>query len=260
MFALSKLVGFLAHPLAWVALLSLLGLLWQCFGRHRTGAVLHVLALVWLVWLGWEWPAAKAVATLELQYPVLREPPPGVHGIIVLGGSTDRSSIWDDGKRSIPLNGAAERLTAMTMLMKRHPQWRVIHAGGNGGYFVGDKERSEAALTRAYLTEQGMPLDRVQFEGQSRNTIENARLSAQLPGVDKQAKWLLVTSAWHMPRAMESFRREGWNVQAYPVDFRSDPYVTPRHYAFQHGVPLWHIYLRESLGMWALQNLSWGSR
>jgi uncharacterized SAM-binding protein YcdF (DUF218 family) len=260
MFGLGKLVGFLLHPLAWVAVLLALGLLWQAFGRHRTGGVLHALALVLLLLLGWEYPASRLVATIETQYPVNQQIPDDVKGIIVLGGSTDRSSIWDDGKRSIPLNESAERLTEMTRLMRLHPEWHIVFAGGNGGYFVGDHERSEARLTQVYLAEQGLDPARVMFEGQSRNTRENARYAANLPGVNRSDRWLLVTSAWHMPRAMETFRKEGWNVVAHPVDFRSDPYVNWRHHSFKHGPLLWQMYFREKLGLWVLQNFSWGSR
>src|SRR3546814_14992278 len=60
----------------------------------------------------------------------------------------------------------------------------------------------------------------VRFEAQSRNTAENARLTAALVGQGDGRPWLLVTSAWHMPRAVASFRAAGLEVLAYPVDFR----------------------------------------
>lgn len=260
MFGLGKLIGFLLHPLAWVVVLLGVGLIWQVFGKHRTGGVFHALALGLLLLLGWEAPASRLIATLENQYPVIEQAPVDVKGIIVLGGSTDRSTLWDDGKRSVPLNESAERLTDMVRLMRQNPGWRIIFAGGNGGYFVGDREHSEARLTEVFLTQQGIDPARVLFEGGSRNTRENARFAARLPGVNPSERWLLVTSAWHMPRAMEAFRKEGWSVQAHPVDFRSDPHVGWHHYSFKHGPLLWQLYFREKLGMWALQNLSWGSR
>src|SRR3546814_4949394 len=71
--------------------------------------------------------------------------------------------------------------------------------------------------------QQGIDPARVRFEAQSRNTAENARLTAALVGQGDGRPWLLVTSAWHMPRAVASFRAAGLEVLAYPVDFRTEP-------------------------------------
>lgn len=66
-----------------------------------------------------------------------------------------------------------------------------------------------------------MPRDRLILEERSRNTRENARFSAELANPKPGERWLLVTSAWHMPRAVGCFRRAGFPVTAYPVDYRT---------------------------------------
>src|SRR3546814_16643089 len=105
--------------------------------------------------------------------------------------------------------------------------------------------------------EQGIDLARVRFEAASRNMAENARLTAALldeefgaaAGAEEAQPWLLVTSAWHMPRAVASFRAAGLAVLPYPVDFRTEParLTWPR----EPGAPLGlaGIALHEWLGM-----------
>src|SRR3546814_19229668 len=82
---------------------------------------------------------------------------------------------------------------------------------------------NEAGITARLFAQQGIDPARVRFEAQSRNTAENARLTAALVGQGDGRPWLLVTSAWHMPRAVASFRAAGLEVRAYPVDFRTGP-------------------------------------
>ena len=69
--------------------------------------------------------------------------------------------------------------------------------------------------------EQGVGMKRVTLEPQPRTTRENAKRVAALLGERCKQPWLLVTSAWHMPRSMSEFQAVGCNVTAYPVDFRT---------------------------------------
>jgi uncharacterized SAM-binding protein YcdF (DUF218 family) len=251
MFGLSSLIHFMLHPLSWVAVLLVIGLLRLMLsprpkaGRNWVGA-----ALLLLVFLGWELPPTLALRTLESRYPAQQVLPADLQGMVILGGSTDRSTLVLAGQ-SVPLNEAAERLTQGVALAKQHPQWAIVYSGGNGRFWVGEHEWSEAKLAQMFFHQQGLDTERILFEDRSRNTRENARLSARLPGVDKQAKWLLVTSAWHMPRALAVFEQEGWNVHAYPVDFRADPRIHWVHYSFKHGPLLWQTYIHERVGMLA---------
>ena len=65
------------------------------------------------------------------------------------------------------------------------------------------------------------PHERVTAEEQSRNTVENAVFSKLLAMPQAGERWRLVTSAFHMPRAMGTFRQAGFPVEAYPVDWRT---------------------------------------
>ena len=61
------------------------------------------------------------------------------------------------------------------------------------------------------------------FEDRSRNTHENAVFSHALAQPKPGETWVLITSAFHMPRAVGAFRRAGWTVVPYPVDYALEP-------------------------------------
>jgi uncharacterized SAM-binding protein YcdF (DUF218 family) len=71
------------------------------------------------------------------------------------------------------------------------------------------------------LKELGVAPERILIEQQSRNTVENAVLSKQIAQPKPGERWLLVTSAYHMPRSVGVFRQAGFPVEPYPVDWRT---------------------------------------
>jgi uncharacterized SAM-binding protein YcdF (DUF218 family) len=125
----------------------------------------------------------------------------------------------------------------------------VLFTGGEGELFANGI--SEAERARRFFEGQGIPASKLLFESASRTTYENAVLSRQLPGVDPTQPWLLLTSAFHMPRAMAAFRRAGWHVTAYPVDFRSGLATPWTQYSMDQGVQKWRVALHELLGLLA---------
>jgi uncharacterized SAM-binding protein YcdF (DUF218 family) len=82
-------------------------------------------------------------------------------------------------------------------------------------------ERPEAEFALRLLESLGVPNGRVVAEDKSRNTVENARFSRELAQPKPGERWLLVTSAYHLPRAIGIFRKAGFPVEAYPVDWRT---------------------------------------
>ncbi len=103
-------------------------------------------------------------------------------------------------------------------LSRRYPQARIVFSGGAETPTSG---ASEAAIAKQFFVSFGIAPDRISIEEQSRNTKENAQLTAQLIHPTSQSQWLLVTSAYHMPRAMSTFQSAGFNVIAFPVGWRT---------------------------------------
>jgi uncharacterized SAM-binding protein YcdF (DUF218 family) len=80
---------------------------------------------------------------------------------------------------------------------------------------------NEAEYAVELLESFGIARNRILLEDKSRNTIENAAFSKALAAPKPGERWLLVTSGYHMPRAIGVFRHAGFAVEAYPVDWRT---------------------------------------
>ncbi|MBL4802585.1 MAG: YdcF family protein [Emcibacter sp.] len=137
-------------------------------------------------------------------------------GIIVLAGA-ERLHM-STRHNQVTLSGAAERLIEAAKLARQFPELPIIYCGGG---------RSEGMLTEVqvaqkFFTEAGIDLSRIRFDHRSYNTYTNAIEAKALIKPDETATWLLVTSAFHMPRAVGSYRTAGLNIQPYPVDYRTN--------------------------------------
>jgi uncharacterized SAM-binding protein YcdF (DUF218 family) len=104
-------------------------------------------------------------------------------------------------------------------LATRYPDARLVFTGGSGNLFRPDL--SESRVIRPVFAQLGVG-ERVLYEGRSRNTFENAELTAELVDPKPDEVWVVVTSAFHMPRAVGCFRSVGWQVIPYPADHRTD--------------------------------------
>jgi uncharacterized SAM-binding protein YcdF (DUF218 family) len=151
---------------------------------------------------------------LEQRFP-LAPLPAQVDGIIVLGGAIlPRQSRIN---HQLQTDGAAERLTEGVALSRRYPNARLLYSGGSGE--VWDQSDREADFAATLFESLGVERSRLLLERESRNTWENALLSKRLADPKPGENWLLVTSAWHMPRSVGCFRAAGFNVIPHPVDF-----------------------------------------
>lgn len=249
MFIVSKLLSFATQPLAWVVLILLMGLLLTAL-RRRWGTRLCWLALVVLLVQGWEPLPDALLRHLESKHPAVATATSLTEytGVIVLGGALDPAYAWADHEQPA-LNDAAERMTAPVALAQRFPHLKIVFTGGEGELLA--TGLTEAARAKIFFDMMGLSPQRVQYEADSHTTYENAVLTAALPNIDKHQPWLLLTSANHMPRSMATFLRSGWNVTAYPVDFRAGAETPWRRYSLQKGAQKWHVALHEWLGLLA---------
>jgi len=219
MFPLSKLFWVMAEPDNFFVLVLCLGvvLLWR--GRRAglwlsavaAGFFLAVLALPLDDWL---------MVPLENRFPAVAVSAGPVDGVIVLGGGLDPGLSAERGQYVV--SDAASRLLYFQLLARAHPGAKLVFSGGSGDLF--DQEHREAPMVRALARDLGLDAGRMIFEDASRNTFENALFSKELAKPAAGERWLLVTSAFHMPRSVGVFRALGWDVRAFPVGYRTAGY------------------------------------
>ncbi len=217
-FVVSKLLWLIFSPGNLLLILACAGVLMLWAGWRKLGRVLLSISTMSFLLVAML-PIDDWVSTpLENRFPAVTKLPDRVDGVIVLGGAELLKTTEFRGQPSV--NGAAERLLRFVFLARRFPDARLAFTGGTGSLFPGKLRATDVA--RQVFGEIGLDTSRVLFEGESRNTFENAWILAELIKPSQSETWLLVTSAQHMPRAIGVFRKQGWKVVAYPVDYNSD--------------------------------------
>ena len=221
-FYLAKALWFVLQPSTLIALLICYGSIliwtgWARWGRRfvTAGAILLLIAGLSPLGNALILPLEDRFARADL------DAPPAPTGFILLGGVEDR--LVGTARHAPTLNEAGERIVETAMLARRFPQAKIAFTGGDAGILY--KSDSEAAGAAALLTALGVPREQLILEANARDTYENAVfLKEELvkagelgPG----ARWVLITSAYHMPRAMGSFRAAGFQVEPWPVDYRT---------------------------------------
>ncbi len=216
-FVLSKTLGFIALPSNLMVVLGLLGLVLTRTRLAGAGWRLVVASVLLEVAFG-ALPLGDAMMEpLEDRFPRWDASAGVPAGMVVLGGAIGWRHAATRGV--VDINAAAERITAIADLARRYPAARIIYSGGDGR-LVG-REGGEAEYAVDLLETLGIPRGRIISEDKSRNTFENAVFSKALAAPRPGERWLVVTSAWHMPRAIGTFRQAGFPVEAYPVDWRT---------------------------------------
>lgn len=216
-FVLSKLIFFLITPSNCLIFLSAAGALLLAATRlRRTGATLALAGTLGLLLAGIFPLSEIALLPLEQRFPPFAADAPAPTGIIMLGGGIEAG--LSEARDQVVVNDAGERPIYFADLARRFPEARLVFSGGSG--FIGGGV-SEADIVSRQADVIGVPRSRMILENRSRNTRENATFAAALVHPKPGERWLLITSAWHMPRAVGCFRQAGFTVEAVPVDYRT---------------------------------------
>ncbi|CAH1660026.1 conserved hypothetical protein [Hyphomicrobiales bacterium] len=246
-FYASKIIWFLTAPSTLLMAIVCLGALLLFTRFFKAGRILVALgALGFLVFGSTPLPRLM-IRELERQFPPITAEAAAarpVDGIIVLGGALDYR------RGQMRLTDAGARVSAALALAHQNPEARVVFTGGHDAILLRSPV-SEAEMARGLFQSASLADSRVIYEGQSRNTHENAIFTAKLVTPQPGERWLLVTSAFHMPRAVGTFRAAGFDVEPYPVDFRADDSVDDiRPFRMvSEGLRLTDLTVREAMGL-----------
>ena len=245
-FVLSKTIGIALLPANFLIGIGLLGAILLATRLASVGRKLLVASVVLLAVCGFSPLGNLLLYPLEARFPPWDPARGAPDGIVVLGGAIDADLSASHG--TVVFTRAADRVIEAAALARQYPKARIIFSGGSGKLTDGQREADYAA---AIFERLGVAKDRLTMERRSRNTTENAEFSKQLAAPKSGERWLLVTSAFHMPRSIGIFRKVGFPVEPCPVDWRTggsgdllefSPYVLD-------GLERTEIAVREYLGL-----------
>lgn len=216
-FLLSKFLWVFAEPSTLVAAVFLLVIpflwtRWQRWARYPLLALALALVVVGTFRVG-----DYLMRPLEYRFPV----PPLPHqvdGIVLLGGFLNPPvSLW---RQEPTLTPDATRLITFLTLANAYPHAKLVFTGGNSS--VHPHGPTEAEVMRRLLADIGFDQSRMVYEDRARNTYENAAFTKALIHPSPGERWILITSAVNMPRAVGCFRQVGWDPIPYPTDYKGE--------------------------------------
>lgn len=247
-FLLSKTVAFLFLPSNFLILCGAAGVIllltrWRRIGVWLAGLSLLVMALVSLLPVG-----ALLLSILESRFPPWDPGKGAPDGIVVLGGAIDTSTSAAYGEPMV--NADAGRVLAMLKLARAFPDVRIVYTSGDASLMADGV--AEASFVYPLLDGLGVPRSRVILETKSRNTFENAIFTKAIVQPKPGERWLLVTSAFHMPRAVGCFHEAGFTVEAYPANWYTLPTgASGTGRSAANGLRMLDIAAHEALGLLA---------
>jgi uncharacterized SAM-binding protein YcdF (DUF218 family) len=253
-FLFGKLVWAVLQPGNLLLLCLVAGVLLLLSSRGRRGRVLIGLSALGFVLLAVAPIGPAMLLALEERFPRPAELPERIDGILVLGGAVDPALSLSYGETVF--NGSIARVIGGIELARRHPEAKLALVSGEGGFFpVG---YSEARATLGFAVEEGVAPDRILLEERSRSTHENAIFTKELFRPAPGKVWVLVTSAYHMPRSMGAFTAAGWHVIPYPVDFKIDPQTGLRaNFSLLDGLSASTLAGKEWVGLAGYHLMGW---
>lgn len=216
-FTLSKIFWFFAQPLNFAILLTALTFI-LLTGRWRRLAMVAAAGSFLILALG-AWTSLGALMIHPLEDRFARPPalPQKVDGIIVLGGGFEGGVNLVRG--GYELNASGDRFVEAAILARLHPEAKVVVTGGSGTLLLHGE--ADGVTAPRLLTALGVAPERLVLESKSRNTYENAVFTKEMVAARPGETWLLITSAFHMPRSMGLFRKAGFEVVPWPADYRA---------------------------------------
>ncbi len=216
-FWVSKLIWLVISPDMLLVFLAVAGLIALYAGAIKKAGILFTflvlsMGAITVLPLG-QW----VLSPLENRFPVNPDLPEDLDGIIMLGGSESayKSRLWGQPE----LKDGAERYLGFITLAKQYPDAVHLFTGGSGDFSRPDDKDAHVAGPVFKI----LGLDSVVFEDASRNTYENGGFSKAFAKPESGEHWVLVTTSYHMPRAVGVFEKIGWQVIPYPVDHYTYP-------------------------------------
>jgi len=246
-FLISKIAGFVTSPLVWIILSMIVTFVLWIRRANATKAWLIITIVLSVVMTN------PLLANTIFHYWEKAHTTPAVSDTtrydyaIVLSGMVSE----DPAHNQLNFGESSDRILEAAKLFHAKKVCKIIVTGGNASIYY--QQSPEAKLLTEFLNSIGVPDSCIVSENKARNTYENALFTAQLPEISQNtaAQNLLITSAYHMPRAAACFRNQGINFTPHPVDYYVSDIKTDFHSIFVPSIAAlekWNILLHEWLG------------
>lgn len=216
-FVLSKVFWSVAQPLNFAIILLIAGRLAALFRWRRLAATATIVATLVLAISAWTSVGALMLNPLEERFKRPQALPDHIDGIVVLGGGLEGAINLARG--GYEMNSGGDRFLETAVLARRFPDANILVSGGTGTLMLEGEGDADTAVR--FFGALGIPRERLLLENKSRNTAENAEFSKDLVNPQPGETWVLVTSAHHMPRSVGLFRKVGFPIIPWPVDYRT---------------------------------------
>jgi uncharacterized SAM-binding protein YcdF (DUF218 family) len=246
-FYLSKILNFFINPMYILSLVILMQLFIIFFMQSKKLVTLFSkLFLILFLFFGYSPLSNFLLSKMEDYIQTSKYPVQQLTGVIVLGGSFN-SGFESKERNEVSLNSSAERLTKALEIYKKNPRILILFSGFSGELKL--QGWSESDMAKKFFLDQGIKLDNLIFENQSRNTFENIKYSKDIVA-NYKGTWGLITSASHMPRSFFTFKKQGLILEPINVDYKTG---TSRmfwiNFDISSGLSNWSIILHELIGI-----------
>jgi uncharacterized SAM-binding protein YcdF (DUF218 family) len=246
-FYLSKIFNFFISPLYILFLIILLQLFIIFFIKSKKLAIFFSkLFLILFLFFGYSPLSNFLLSKIEDYIQTSKYPVQQLTGVIVLGGSFN-SGLQSKERNEVSLNSSAERLTKVLEIYKKNPRLIILFSGFSGG--LRPQGWSESEMAKKFFSDQGVKIDNLIFENQSRNTFENIKYSKDIIA-NYKGTWGLITSANHMPRSFFAFKKQGLILEPISVDYKTG---TSRmfwiNFDISSGLSNWNTIFHELIGI-----------
>ena len=246
-FYFSKIINFFINPLYILSLIILIQLFIIFFIQSKKLVIFFSkLFLILFLFFGYSPLSNFLLSKMEDYIQTSKYPVQQLTGVIVLGGSFN-SGLESKERNEVSLNGSAERLTKALEIYKKNPRLLILFSGFSGE--LKPQGWSESDMAKKFFLDQGVKLDNLIFENQSRNTFENIKYSKDIIA-NYKGTWGLITSASHMPRSFFAFKKQSLILEPINVDYKTG---TSRmfwiNFDILSGLNNWRIIFHELTGI-----------
>ena len=242
-FYLSKILWLIVNPFNIFILITLFTMFLYFINSRRLSLIIYLINFIFIALISFLPIGSYLTYIIEKEFHTNTKFPERVDGILILGGATNPLLFKEFDQ--ISLNGSAERLVESVMIIRKFEKAKVIFSGGSG--IVNRSDLGHSQVVKLFYKKMGVDINKIFFEDKSRNTHENIIYSKKIAKPKKNENWLLITSAFHMKRALLIAEKNNWKFVPYAVDFKNTKEfkLTPNFNllsnlnSFQSGVHEW---------------------